>query len=557
MTAITTQDFNFAISVSRAWEDDGAKYFEGVASSTKLDSHDTKMSLTCQEGFAFDIRKGMEDKIPVILEVEHMGEDEPMNEIGWVTQASVNTNGQLQVICRFDSDNPKAMFYYNKMTKKDPITQKPKQFGLSINGIVDKAHWEFDEEASRTIQVFDRVILKKIGLVRKPSNPDSWVTKIIRSVDWDAVERQEISRSEDLSRGLCIKLELEVEHKGNSEKDEELPGVGEMETPEAPEIGESGDEPAELVVMPQPIVGVDDSQWLSNAIKQIKLTGQLPPMMSEDEFAELRLIWSQLKSAMGSPMDYSNREMNTSNMSNSIHEDLNESCLSKRIDDDMSFDLMDKLAKTNMVTHSSKELEMEKETRDELTPQVGENAVERSEESAEAVDTPADAPVDVPAEVAEAAETVEETPAEQATEAAEVTESVEEVAEVQEVAEAVVESEPVKRKSESDTLELVRGMFAELSAKFDAVSDKLSSVQRENSELVEKNKELVERVEKFEAQPTTIPGIGVSRTADDMKSESLQELRAQAIRKAAETGDKVEALRLIRDKSYTGKDNLK
>jgi hypothetical protein len=101
---------------------------------------------------------------------------------------------------KLDPDNPKAVYYFNKMTKPDPVTKKVKKFGLSINGVVEKAHYEYDQEAGTHIEVFDRVRLKRIGIVRKPSNPDCWVEKIIRSFNWDEANKNPTHSHDDPER---------------------------------------------------------------------------------------------------------------------------------------------------------------------------------------------------------------------------------------------------------------------------------------------------------------------------------------------------------------------
>lgn len=183
------EDFKIFIQETRVYRNqDGEMIFEGTASSETLDSHRTRFNAEAQEGFSFDIMKGMEDGEPVELEAEHKGEEEPMNILGPVIVGTVSADNKLMIRAKLDPDNPKAVYYFNKMTKPDPITKKVKKFGLSINGTVEKAHFEYDKEAGTHIEIFDRVRLKRIGIVRRPSNPDCWVEKIIRSVNWEEVK---------------------------------------------------------------------------------------------------------------------------------------------------------------------------------------------------------------------------------------------------------------------------------------------------------------------------------------------------------------------------------
>lgn len=209
------EDFKIFLQETRVYRNqDGEMIFEGTASSETLDSHRTRFNAEAQEGFQFDIMKGMEDLEPVELEAEHKGEEGPMNILGPVVFGTVSADNKLMIRAKLDSDNPQAVYYFNKMTKPDKITGKVKKFGLSINGTVEKAHYEYDQEAGTHIEVFDRVRLKRIGIVRKPSNPDCWVEKIIRSVNWDEVKKPIDTNTNDQER-----LMLEMQNSETQEQD--------------------------------------------------------------------------------------------------------------------------------------------------------------------------------------------------------------------------------------------------------------------------------------------------------------------------------------------------
>ena len=182
-------EFKIQIPITRAYmNESGEMLFEGTASSTSMDAHETIFNESCQESFASDILNGMANGEPVELESEHNGDLEPMNILGPVISAEIIDGNKLKIVGRLDPDNPKSVYYFKKMTVADPITKRVKQYGLSINGNVVTAHFDYNAELKKNIRVFDRVVLKRVGIVRKPSNPDSWIEKMIRSVEWDNVE---------------------------------------------------------------------------------------------------------------------------------------------------------------------------------------------------------------------------------------------------------------------------------------------------------------------------------------------------------------------------------
>ena len=279
-------DFKFAIPVTRAYmNSEGEMFFEGTASSTSIDTFHTIFNRQCQEGFSFDIIRGLESGDPVELEAEHLGEEEPMNILGALVSAVVTEEDKLKVTARLDGDNPKAVYYFKKMTTPDPVTGKTKQFGLSINGTVETAHFEYSDELRKNIRVFDRVKLKRVGIVRKPSNPDSWIEKIIRSVEWSDVETMSNKNIErdgvDLEQLIMMLMHIY-----------QAMEMLEMEEPEE----ESEDE------MPESEDSMSDSEEYNDE--------QL--MMAVDFMTNKIRGWMK------------KRAMNTSNMSGSVKEDLSD-----------------------------------------------------------------------------------------------------------------------------------------------------------------------------------------------------------------------------------------
>lgn len=190
------EDFKVTIGITRAYRKDDNLYIEGVASSTDVDSHETIFNKNCQEGFAIDINDSFNTDEPVVVEAEHKGDEEPMNIIGAIERAHVTEENELFIVARLDKDNPKAVYYHKILTNPDPKLGRPKRLGLSINGVVEDAYFEYNKELNKTIRVFNRVKLKKVGIVRAPSNPSTWVQKVVRSVDWSLVTTKENSMAD-------------------------------------------------------------------------------------------------------------------------------------------------------------------------------------------------------------------------------------------------------------------------------------------------------------------------------------------------------------------------
>lgn len=184
--------FDFCIPITRAWRSDAGDYFlEGVASSPALDSYQTRFSLECQRYFVKQILDSKDNlNIPsdqidedafVKAEMEHYGEMAPIFDLGIVDDAKLDGES-CYVRMRLDEKNPIAVYYWTAIDDPDPKKGRAKKLGLSINGMVEEWHSEYDQEAGKTIKIFDKLRLERIGIVKYPSNPTCYVEAISRSV---------------------------------------------------------------------------------------------------------------------------------------------------------------------------------------------------------------------------------------------------------------------------------------------------------------------------------------------------------------------------------------
>lgn len=176
--------------IVRAKEEGDFYFLEGIASSTSIDLHETIFSLECQKNFEEQILNSRmliesgevsEDDI-IKAESEHDGRLNPIFDLGVVDNARLNDN-MLWVQLKLDKENPLSTYYFKIINNPDPKRGRPKKLGLSINGFVKKWRNEFSKELNKNIVVFDEFKLKRIGIVRFPSNPDtSELYAIARSI---------------------------------------------------------------------------------------------------------------------------------------------------------------------------------------------------------------------------------------------------------------------------------------------------------------------------------------------------------------------------------------
>lgn len=219
-------DFSYTIPITRAYKENGKMFLEGTASTIEVDSYNTIFSEECQEGFVRDILDGLEGGEPVLVEAEHLSDQCDIYEIGWTVDGCLNEQ-RTDVRLELDSNNPIAISYYNKMTIPDPKTKRTKQYGLSINGCAVRSHYN-----NEGIRVFDEVKLRKIGIVRSPSNPSAYIKSIIRSV-----EKHELNDNLSNEEGKTQMKEKATEVLRDEADTSALDEVGtEQETPTEQEV---------------------------------------------------------------------------------------------------------------------------------------------------------------------------------------------------------------------------------------------------------------------------------------------------------------------------------
>lgn len=157
--------FTFGIPFTKVSKDDAGKMmFEGVASSTSLDTHNCRMAKSALES--------MEAFRGIALLPSHTAD--PLTELGTVDEIHMVDN-QVFVKGSLDETNPDAIRLYERLLAGH-------DYGLSVGGRVTQAHFEL--EKGRRVRVLDTVVLDHVALTRPgyAANPDAYIA-IAKSVE--------------------------------------------------------------------------------------------------------------------------------------------------------------------------------------------------------------------------------------------------------------------------------------------------------------------------------------------------------------------------------------
>lgn len=163
-----TGRFAVTMPLCKVWEDDeGELRFEGVASSTRLDRQQERMTPNA-------IRKMAQYANLDLLPAHGAG---PLEELGVIEEAWAD-NDEFRVAGRLDRTNPAAQKLFAKVLSG-------KRYGLSVGGRVTRAFWRYDEEAGRQVRYIDDVELDHVAVCRPgaAANPDTYLAALAKAAD--------------------------------------------------------------------------------------------------------------------------------------------------------------------------------------------------------------------------------------------------------------------------------------------------------------------------------------------------------------------------------------
>jgi hypothetical protein len=163
-----TGSFSVTMPLTKVWRDeDGELWFEGVASSTRLDRQQERMTQKAIE--AMSQQTNIE-----LVPSHHAG---PLDELGFAEECWAD-NDRFRVAGRLEKGNPMALRLFEKV-------QAGKRYGLSVGGRVRKAFWRYDDEAGRPVRHIDEVELSHVALCRpeEAANPDTYLAVLAKAAE--------------------------------------------------------------------------------------------------------------------------------------------------------------------------------------------------------------------------------------------------------------------------------------------------------------------------------------------------------------------------------------
>lgn len=183
--------FEINMYVQKSYEEGErhVKKIRGVASGPKKDRQGHMFSMEGIQSIQRAIEEGHIDaegdwsEIPLVYEHENKWD----SEIGWVTKAEIDDEGQLWIEAELDESSNKAMELYKRLTTPKR-NGKLRQFGLSVKGKVTHYHKVWDEAMQSFAPVFNKMQLDEITVTSQPCYPADAYLAIAKSLNFENQE---------------------------------------------------------------------------------------------------------------------------------------------------------------------------------------------------------------------------------------------------------------------------------------------------------------------------------------------------------------------------------
>lgn len=187
-------------------EEGNKQYFiEGSACSNNFDDFKTRLSDDCLQSLARQINDKSGTPFSVILESTHEGDWNDnlgiVSEAIFVESPEIGFPSTLMIRAKLDPAHPMSMYLYNILQREESEFITP-FIGLSNNGYV--TDWDFDKaylsdeeynDLHEDFSIYDfkfyegyipiviyGMQLEKIAITNRPSNPDTFVNAVKRSI---------------------------------------------------------------------------------------------------------------------------------------------------------------------------------------------------------------------------------------------------------------------------------------------------------------------------------------------------------------------------------------
>ena len=159
------EEFKYFVKIEKAYEEDGEWYVQGIASGTKEDLDDCRMSKEAIQKFV--------DGLPLPLTDNHAHGD-VLAVLGEVVFAELLDDEQMFIKAKLDKDNPSCGYVVKKVSEG-------KKFAFSIEGMLKKAQTVFSESLDKFVTEYLDIEPEAISITTMPAYEASFLQVVSKS----------------------------------------------------------------------------------------------------------------------------------------------------------------------------------------------------------------------------------------------------------------------------------------------------------------------------------------------------------------------------------------
>jgi hypothetical protein len=166
--------FKYTFPIAKAERRADGLYITGYASGPEVDSEGERMTPEAIQRFSDQINSADPERRLVYRDAH--AHDGVLRDLGEITKAWVNEHFHLGIEVKLDESNPASVFLFKQ------ITEKGKQYGMSVAGRVMDYADEFLADVGTVVRTYKDVVLDEISNTTRPAWYPSFGTVLAKSI---------------------------------------------------------------------------------------------------------------------------------------------------------------------------------------------------------------------------------------------------------------------------------------------------------------------------------------------------------------------------------------
>ena len=166
MTAPRTERFKMLLHVTRAVEENGKTYVEGIATGSQEDWYGDVMAPECVASMVRQFNAGT---LP--LRSSHQADWE--GDLGVIESGAVQYGGDASIRALLDMEDARAQKLVRSLTR-----ERPAKLGLSIGGMADYDSITWDTRDDKVVRVIHDITLDHVAVTSQPAYPNAWMSGV-------------------------------------------------------------------------------------------------------------------------------------------------------------------------------------------------------------------------------------------------------------------------------------------------------------------------------------------------------------------------------------------